>query len=60
MNYVDVSNFKLYLLDLVYKQEFLQIESTLHFPKGVSSLQQDLTFGAFKGRDWKDKVFDLV
>jgi hypothetical protein len=61
MNYMDDSNYWLYLFDQVSSNNFEQLEffTEQSFPLGLSSTQEDVTFGRFKSTKWRNVKRDL-
>jgi len=54
MNYLDATNEWLYLWIQLMEEDYRDFElySNPDFPRGLSSQQKDLTFGAFKSQNW--------
>jgi hypothetical protein len=61
MNYLDDSNYWLYLFDQLFNQNWQQLEffTEPSFPLGFSSNQSDVTFGRFKSTEWRNLARDL-
>lgn len=62
MNYVDLSNVELSILESVWDNEGDKVElytDGKSIPHGILSNQSALRFGEWKAKDWKKESFDL-